>query len=107
MAEKVGGPRTKYLIYPLVGEAGSLLQLGRPADAIALLERALQLPADPEDVIDVAMARAYLGRAQVETRRDVTGGLAMVRTARVVIASDQGRAATVRELDRWLATHGG
>jgi len=106
MAEKVGGPRTKYLIYPLVGQAGSLLHLRRPAEAIPLLERALQLPAEPEDVVDVATARAYLGRARVETRRDVAGGLAMVRAARVAIATDDGRVETVRELDRWLAAHG-
>jgi tetratricopeptide (TPR) repeat protein/tRNA A-37 threonylcarbamoyl transferase component Bud32 len=100
--EQLRGPTTELLIYPLVGEAGCLLRGGRATDAIPRLQRALALPARPGDALQVALARAYLGRALVETGRDRPGGLAMIRAARPAIAADATAAAVLRELDRWL-----
>lgn len=102
MFEQLRGPSTELLLYPLVGEAGCLLRTGRAADAIPRMQRALALPARPGDASDVALARAYLGRALVETGRDRAGGLAMVRAARPAIAADPTAAAPLRELDDWL-----
>ncbi|HEU4728345.1 MAG TPA: serine/threonine-protein kinase [Kofleriaceae bacterium] len=101
--EELLGPTVWRLIYPLVGEAGCLIHAGSPGEAIALLERALNIPAQGDDTFELALARYYLGRARVETRSDVAGGLAMVRAARAVIAVAPGKADTLRELDGWLA----
>jgi hypothetical protein len=89
----------------LVGEAACLLGAHRFDDAIARLNRALQLETTPDAAFQVALARAYLGRAHVEGRRDVAGGLAAVRSARAALAAaaDATNAGTVRELDAWLA----
>jgi hypothetical protein len=84
-----------------------MLSSRRFDDAIARLNRALQLEATPGAAFQVALARAYLGRANVETRRDVVRGLAAVRSARAALAAaaDPTNAGTVRELDAWLAAH--
>ncbi|MGH2901146.1 MAG: tetratricopeptide repeat protein [Solirubrobacteraceae bacterium] len=75
------------LIWALVGEAGCLLEERRFGDAIARLNRALKLKAPPDAAFSVILARAYLGRASVETRRDVAGGFAAVRAARAELAA--------------------
>ena len=96
-------PDPKFLIYPLVGEAACLIRGGQFAPAIARLDRALQLRLSPRYADQVALARSWLGRAQVEARRDVAGGLAMARAARPAIAADPNSAGDLRELDAWLA----
>jgi tetratricopeptide (TPR) repeat protein len=101
--EELEGPRSTYLIYPLIGKGRCLIDLGRAAEAIPVLERALRLPADARDAREVAGGRLYLGRAQIETGRDARGGLAMIRAARTEIAASGDGDATVRELDLWLA----
>ena len=65
-------------------------------------------PVRPDAAFQVALARAYLGRANAETRRDVAGGLAAVRTARAALAAaaDATSASTVCEINDWLAAHG-
>jgi tetratricopeptide (TPR) repeat protein len=95
------------LLAALVGEAACLLSSRRFDDAIARLNRALQLEATPASAFQVALARAYLARANVETRRDVVGGLAAARSARAALAAapDASNAGTVGELDAWLAAH--
>ena len=62
-------------------------------------------PTAPEDAADVLRAQYYLGRAHVETRRDVTGGIAMVRAARAALAADADFRNTelAGEIDAWLA----
>ena len=76
-------------------------------DEKPLLERALKLPTIPDDSSEVIYAKYYLGRARIETRRDIAGGLAMVRAARAEMAPDPWSADIVRELDAWLAASGG
>jgi hypothetical protein len=74
-------------------------------EAIPVLERALRCKANGADAYEVARAKAYLGRARVETRRDVAGGLAMVRAARPEIAAAPEGVDELARLDRWLAAH--
>jgi tetratricopeptide (TPR) repeat protein len=95
------------LLEALVGEATCLLGARRFDDVIARLNRALQLEVTPDEAFQVALARAYLGRAKVETRRDAEASLAAVRSARAALATaaDATNADTVRELDAWLAAH--
>jgi tetratricopeptide (TPR) repeat protein len=103
LAGQPDAPNPKFLIYPLVGEAACLIRAGQLAPAIARLERALRLRLSPGYADQVALARGWLGRAQVEARRDVAGGLAMARAARPAIAADPNSAGDLRELDAWLA----
>jgi tetratricopeptide (TPR) repeat protein len=105
LMEEVLGTNANRLIWPLVGQARCLIRLGRPAEAIPLLERALKLPTIPDDSSEVIYGKYYLGRARVETRRDIAGGLAMVRAARAEMAPDPWSADILRELDAWLAAH--
>jgi eukaryotic-like serine/threonine-protein kinase len=106
-AESLGKSGASLLIHALVGEAACLLGTRRFDDAIARLNRALKLEAPPDAAFQVALARGYLGRANVETRRDVAGGLAAVRSARAALAAaaDATNTDTVREFDAWLAAH--
>ncbi|HEY0483779.1 MAG TPA: serine/threonine-protein kinase [Kofleriaceae bacterium] len=100
LLEQLFDPRSRELLHPLVGRAACLVRSGHAAEAIGSLERALALQAAPSDALERARAQYYLGRARVETRRDVAGGLALVRAARAGIAAEP---AYVHELDRWLA----
>jgi tetratricopeptide (TPR) repeat protein len=103
LIEQLRGANADHLIWVLVGQARCLILSGRSGDAIAPLERALKLPAVPENAVDVIHAQYYLGRARVETRRDVAGGIALVRAARAGLASDVWSTELVREIDAWLA----
>jgi len=95
-------PSSRSLIEPLLGEGRCLVQLRRPGDAIAPLERILTLKLAAGDAVMLARARYYLGRAKVEANRDRPGGLAMVRDARGGLA---GEAEVLAELDAWLHEH--
>ena len=97
-------PASPSLLDPLSSSGGCLVRLGRPAEAIPLLERALAVRAST-DLLEQAKAKSYLGRALVETGRDVNGGLAMARAARPTIAAAPDGTEELRWLDRWLAAH--
>jgi tetratricopeptide (TPR) repeat protein len=103
--EKLGVPTFYALMYPLSGKGMCLVRTGRPAEAIPVIERALRCKASGADDFEVARAKGYLGRALVETRRDVAGGLAMVRAARPAIAAARDGADELALLDRWLQAH--
>ena len=103
MLEKLAGPTNHMLIRELTGHGACLVRSGRPAEAIPLLERALRCKANAGDEFDLARLRAYLGRARVESGRDVEGGLAMVRAARPKVAAGPDADDELSELDRWLA----
>jgi tetratricopeptide (TPR) repeat protein/tRNA A-37 threonylcarbamoyl transferase component Bud32 len=107
VAESLHEAGAALLIHALVGQAACLLSSRHFDDAIARLNRALQLEATPDAAFQLALARSYLGRANVETRRDVGGGLAGARSARAALAAaaDATNADSVRELDAWLAAH--
>src|SRR5439155_24964151 len=99
------GPPSHLLISPLSGQGACLVRSGKPAEAIPVLERALRCKANGGDAFEVARVKANLGRALVETRRDVSGGLPMVRAARTTIAPGPDIAEELVGLDRWLAAH--
>jgi tetratricopeptide (TPR) repeat protein len=105
LLDKLGVPDFYVLMYPLAGKGLCLVRTGKPAEAIPVLERALRCKASGADAFEVARAKGYLGRALVETRRDVAGGLAMVRAARPAIAAAHDGAEELALLDRWLAAH--
>jgi tetratricopeptide (TPR) repeat protein len=98
-------PTASDLLYPLAGKGLCLVRLRRATEAIPLLERALRCKANGVEAFELARTRAYLGRALVETRRNTSGGLAMVRAARADIASSPNGAEELHRLDRWLAAH--
>lgn len=101
--EELEGPSATYLIHPLLTKGHCLVDIGRAAEAIPVLERLLHLRANPRDATNVAIARVYLGRARVEAGLDAPAGLAMIRAARAQIAALPDGATTNRELDVWLA----
>ena len=91
-------------MYPLIADARCKLTLGRAADAIAPLERALTLVNNQVPGKD-ALARFYLGRAKVDSGRDRAGGLAEASAAYPKLAGlhpDEQAA-----IDRWFTAHGG
>ena len=102
---QLGVPNFYVLMYPLSGKGMCLVRTGRPAEAIPVIERALRCKSSGADDFEVARAKGYLGRALVETRRDVAGGVAMVRAARPAIAAARDGADELALLDRWLAAH--
>jgi len=65
----------------------------------------LSLPAAPSDALAITVARGYLGRALVESRRDVAGGLAMARAVRAALVAAPDSVDDLRDLDHWLARH--
>ncbi len=103
--DKMNDPTFYGLLHPLTGKGSCLVQMGRPADAIPVLERALRCKVGGGEAFEVARAQAYLGRARVATGHDVAGGLAQVRAARPAIAASPEGVEELRMLDRWLATH--
>jgi len=101
------GKDDRYALYPLEAKGLTLLLLHRPADAIAPLERARAIGGTGNAALQDALARFYLGRAQVESGRDPRGGRALAAAARKDLA-DHGLHADadeVGEMDRWLASH--
>ncbi|HEY0985671.1 MAG TPA: tetratricopeptide repeat protein, partial [Kofleriaceae bacterium] len=105
LLDKLTAPNLYVRVYPLSGKGACLLELGRPAEAIPVLERAVGVTVSAADAHEIARAKANLGRALVETRRDVAGGLAMARAARPAILAGPDRAVELPILDRWLAAH--
>ena len=105
LLDKPGTANLYVLVYPLSGKGACLVQSGRPTEAIPLLERALGIKASGADAFEVARVKANLGRALVETRRDVAGGLAMARAARSGMLTGPDSAEELAILDRWLAAH--
>jgi tetratricopeptide (TPR) repeat protein len=105
IVEKLGVASWYVAMYPLAGKGACLVRSGRPAEAIPLLEQALRIRVNGADAFEVARAKAYLGRALVETHRDVAGGLAMARAARPAMVDSPDSAQELVFLDRWLAAH--
>ena len=60
-------------------------------------------------MVHSALARIWLGRAQVEARRDRAAALARVRAERATLAAgvddEPEAAAELADLDAWLAKH--
>jgi tetratricopeptide (TPR) repeat protein len=105
LVEQLSGPTSSWMVGPLTGQAACLVQGERPGDAIPVLRRALGCKTNAGQKAQLAVAMSWLGRALVESRRDVHGGLAMARTARAALATAPGAADDLAVLDRWLAAH--
>jgi tetratricopeptide (TPR) repeat protein len=101
------GKDDRYALYPLEAKGLTLLLMHRPVDAIAPLERARAIGGTGNAALQDALARFYLGRAQVESGRDAHGGRALAVAARKDLANPDLHAAAdeVAEMDRWLASH--
>jgi eukaryotic-like serine/threonine-protein kinase len=82
----------------LAGTGLALIGLGKPADAIAPLERAATLAAKG-DPVNAASIRASLGRALYESRNDKARGVKLARDARVILV-EAGE--SVADIDEWL-----
>jgi hypothetical protein len=103
--ERRFGPDHVDLYLPLLEKGRTLLERGDTAGAIAPLERSVLLGKPGEvDPIFLAEARFALGRALVETKRDVVRGLDLVKQARAQFASpDTPEGTRVAAVDAWLA----
>jgi eukaryotic-like serine/threonine-protein kinase len=84
---KQRGPDHAYGIYPLVGQGRCLMRTGRPDEAIDRFDRALAIEGDGAEAVQKALARAWRGRALVESGRDRKGGMAQARAGRAELAA--------------------
>jgi tetratricopeptide (TPR) repeat protein len=100
--ETVIGRDTYRLARPLLIQGRAELLAGKPADAIAPLERAARL-APSRDILLTQSIRGWLGRALVASGRDRDRGLAMVREAVAALADVPGAKASIyaTEIERW------
>ena len=97
----------------LTGKGTDLVRLGRPAEAIEPLERALAARQkggrDSEDLSDT---QAPLAEALWDSGRDRVRALSLYRASRDTLARyveqypTHGRKARLEKADTWLATHG-
>jgi len=92
---------------PLVRVGQCQLDLGRPRDAIASLERALTIRTAREgDPSDLAEAEFAVGRARSALDRSDPAVPALVLGARLTFALlGPVQKARVADVDRWLASH--
>jgi len=98
------GATAAHLIFPLTEAGRCTALLGRPGEALALLERALALSTPGQERAELASARFWHGRVLVETGRDRARGLAEARAARTELAGAGAAAAdALHEADAWLA----
>jgi serine/threonine-protein kinase len=95
------------LLRPLAGTGRCLVILGRSAEAITALDRALALPGLDENGEDVAIARLFRGRALYESGRDRIEGRRVVEASRDALAQQASSLArrTVATADAWLHAH--
>jgi len=107
LTAKFRGDQNPQMIFPLASTGRCLVELGRPAEALSPLDRALALPARGDQAALVAQARYYRGRALVESGRDRAGGRQLVQQSRdeaAAIDSEDGRQ-LVTEIKLWLRAH--
>lgn len=90
----------------MTGVGAALVDLGRPREAIAVLERALAI-ADPGplDPLDVALLRFGLARALWDSHEDRPRARTLATAARDVFASGgEVAAAGLAEIRGWLGS---
>ena len=94
--------------YPLTGLGQSYLRLGRSADAVPVLERAMRIRDRDEPLIaNRSETRFALGRALWESGGDKARAVALATQARDGYAKSPGPMAGVKvmEVETWLAAH--
>jgi eukaryotic-like serine/threonine-protein kinase len=105
--DKFGRAADSHLSFPLRVLALSLLELERPREALAPLERALALhQTTPFDRIEIPKTKLALARALWDSRVDRVRARALALEAKTELAASK-REGTVeyRETEDWLATH--
>jgi tetratricopeptide (TPR) repeat protein len=105
VAERAIDRESPDLAYPLTGIGACLVGLGRPAEAVVPLGRALALREAAEVTpIDLAFTRFTLARALAATGADRERTRRLATVARVAYAqAGEGQAKKVAEIDAWLA----
>ena len=103
LVEEARGKENGILVYYLVGQGRCLILSGRPAAALAPLQRGLALTPPGGAAKVVAQGRYYLARAQVDSGQKTA--LAAARTARAEAAAAGTEADDLAEMDRWLSAH--
>ena len=104
-------PPLGWISEALTGEGDDLLDLGRPRDAIAPLERALALRSTPDaDPEDRAKTSLELARALWDGGGDRTRARTLAEAARTTLAPIAAKygafhADALADADRWLAAH--
>ena len=101
------GATHPYVAYPLIGRAQCLVDLRKPADAIADAERAIAiLAAQAGDPTHLAEARYALARGLWDANRERPRARTLAREAREAFAKAGPPAAEqLAEIDGWLAQH--
>ena len=101
--DEIAGATSYRLIMPLEAKGRVLVGLGRPAEALAPLARALALHAPGRGRREQASARFYHGRALVDSGRDRAGGLREARAGRAALAALDPKDPELAAADAWLA----
>jgi tetratricopeptide (TPR) repeat protein len=100
------GPDHRFLGYALVGMGIAHWKEGRPLEAVAPLERALQIrEAHEPDPAVVAETRFSLARVLWDVGRERARARHLVEAARAFFERTPARADQAREVTRWLAEH--
>jgi len=101
------GPEHPFLAHPLTGLGLAHLAAGRPGDALAPLERALQLrEAREPDPNMVAETRFALAKALASAGTDRARARRLAEQARDTYLRDKTRASSATEVSTWLLAHG-
>ena len=95
-----------FQVVALVGLGETLLALGRPAEAISQIERALSLQAERAEDGRTASTRFALARALWEVPKSRPQALLLAERAREFYAARGGEGEEVEELTAWIDAHG-
>ncbi len=105
IAEKSLGPGHRYVGEDLKGVGRSLVELGRPGEALPLLERSLKiLEPQSKDPIEIAAVRFFLARALWETGARGDRALALAQQARAACREIRSRDELCPIVNDWFAT---
>ena len=95
--------RPTLFIFPLLGQGRALVELGRAAEAVAPLARAVAIEASDEGARERAEARVWLGRALLDTGKRDEGRKSMLAGHAALAKLGPDAADALREADAMLA----
>ncbi|HTE53320.1 MAG TPA: serine/threonine-protein kinase [Kofleriaceae bacterium] len=101
--EQIESTTYPMLVFPLEARGRALLELRRPSEALAPLERSLALSVPGRGRREQASARFLHGRAQVESGADRAGGLVEARAGRDAQAAVAPDHPATLSATAWLA----